>query len=70
MHARQHLDQRGLARAVVADQRDHLARMDVEIDVGQRRHRAEILGHVAERDDELARGRLASGMAGMRALRT
>ena len=56
VHAREHLDEGGLARAVVAHQRDHLARVDVELDVGQRRDGAEVLGHVAERDDGLAAG--------------
>ena len=58
VHARQHLDQGGLARAVVAHQRHHLARVDVELDVGEGRDGAEVLGHVAERDDGLAAGPL------------
>ena len=44
MHARENLDERRFAGAVVADERNDLARMDVELDVGQRRDRAEILG--------------------------
>ena len=49
MHAGQHLDQRRLAGAVVADQRHHLARVDVEFDVGQRRDRAEVLARCRAR---------------------
>ena len=47
------LDQRRLAGAVVADQRHDLAGVDVEVDVGQRRDRAEVL----------ARRRAGSGSA-------
>ena len=48
MDAGQDLDQRRFAGAVVADQRHDLAGMDVEIDVGQRRDRAEVLGDAAQ----------------------
>src|SRR5437660_5729796 len=37
------LGQHGLARAVVADEAGHLARRQVEVDRGQRLHRAEVL---------------------------
>ena len=57
MDAGEDLDQRRLAGAVVADQRDDLAGMDVEIDVGQRRDGAEILGDAAQAEDQLARAR-------------
>ena len=53
MHAGQDLDQRRFAGAVVADQRHDLAGMDVEIDVGERRDRAEILGDAAQAEHQL-----------------
>ena len=57
VHAGEHLDQRRLAGAVVADQGDDLAGMDVEIDVGQRRDGAEILGDAAQAAGSAAPGR-------------
>ena len=42
------LDQRGLAGTVVAHERDHLARVDVEVDERQRLHRSEALGDAAQ----------------------
>src|SRR5581483_6952859 len=42
------LDERGLAGAVVADERHHLAGLDLEVDRVQRLHGAERLGDVAE----------------------
>ena len=54
MHAGQDLDERRFARAVVADERDDLAGMNVEIDVGQRRDRAEMLGDAAQAEHQLA----------------
>ena len=45
------LDQRRLAGAVVADERHHLAVAHLEVDVGQRLHRAERLGDAAELED-------------------
>ena len=47
--AAQHLDQRRLPRAVLAEQGVDLAGPQVEIDPGQRHHAAEPLGHAAER---------------------
>ena len=58
MHAGQDLDQRGLARAVVADQRHHFAGVDVEFDVGQRGHGSELLRDPAEPENELSVFRL------------
>ena len=46
--ARDALDQRRLAGAVVADERHHLAGAHLEVDVGQRLDRAEGLGDAAE----------------------
>ncbi len=43
------LDQRRLARAVVAHQAKHLAGLKLEIDLGQRLDRPEILGDLAQR---------------------
>src|SRR5262245_4110611 len=48
------LDERGLAGAVVADERHHLARPDLEVDVRQRLHRAEGLRDTAEFEQEVA----------------
>ena len=59
MHAGENLDQRRLAGAVVADQRDDLAGMHVEFDVGQRRHRAEMLGDAAQAQHQVAVGGVA-----------
>ena len=42
------LDERGLARAVVADESHHLAASDLEVDVGERLHGPEGLRDVAE----------------------
>ena len=47
MHARQHLDERRLAGAVLAEQRDDLALADVHADVEQRLRAAEPLGERA-----------------------
>src|SRR3546814_4604610 len=47
----ENLDQRGLAGTVVADQGHDLPGMDLEIDVGQRRDGAEILGNAAQAQD-------------------
>ena len=43
VHAGEHLDERRLARAVVADEGDDLALVDPEVDVGERLDRAEVL---------------------------
>ncbi len=48
VHARDGLDERRLAGAVVADQGDHLAGVDVEVHVGERLHGAEALVHAVE----------------------
>jgi len=50
------LDERGLARAVVADESHHLARIDLEVDVGQRLDGAEPLAHPAQLQDGLPLG--------------
>ena len=44
MHAGQHVHQRRLAGAVLAEQHMHLAGLQVEIDAAQRVHAAETLG--------------------------
>ena len=62
MHAGQDLDQRRLAGAVVADQRHDLAGVDVEIDVGQGRDGAEVLGDAAQAQHEFARRVLSAGV--------
>ena len=49
--ARDGLDQRRLAGAVVADQGHHLARVDLEVDLGERLHGAEALAHAAQGED-------------------
>ena len=58
------LDQRRLAGAVVADERRDLARRDLEVDVGQRPHRAERLGDPAQLEQRpaAARCRCAGGL--------
>ena len=48
MRPRDGLDQRRLARAVVADERDDLACVQLEVDVRERLHRAEALGDAAQ----------------------
>ena len=48
VEAREDLDQRGLAGAVVADQAEHLALAQVQAHVAQRRDRAEALGDVLD----------------------
>jgi hypothetical protein len=45
------LDQRRLARAVVAEQPEDLALAQVQVDVAQRRDRAEALGDVFDAQD-------------------
>ena len=58
LDARQDLHQRRFSRAVLAEQRGHLAAMHVEIDALERMHRAEGLGHVAGRKNDLGGTRL------------
>src|SRR5580693_7903645 len=53
MDSREDLDERRLARAVVAHQRHDFAGAHVEIDVGQRRDRAKALGDAAETENGL-----------------
>ena len=48
MDAREDLDQRGLAGAVVAEQAEHLARADLERDVGEHVGGAERLVDVGQ----------------------
>ena len=62
MGARQDLDEGRLAGAVVTEERQHLARADVEIDAGERRQRAETLRQAA-RGEERGRGRIAHAVA-------
>ena len=70
MHAGEDLDQRRFAGAVVADQRHDLAGMHVEIDVGQRRNRAEILGDAAQAEHQFAPSlRFSDGICHALALR-
>ena len=52
-------DERRLARAVRAEQPEDLARLDVEIDAGERAHRPEPLLDATNGDDRLAHGGLA-----------
>jgi hypothetical protein len=52
------VDEGRLARAVVSHERDDLSGMDVELDVGKRRHRAEALGDSAEAQNGFGRWRL------------
>ena len=47
-----HADHRALARAVVADQPEHLAGAQFEADVVQRGHRAEALRDPLDREDD------------------
>ena len=51
---RQDLDQRRLAGAVLADQRQHLARRKLQIDRVQRDDAREALGDLAHREDRRA----------------
>ena len=51
VNARDRLDQRRLAGAVVADERRHLAAVHVEVDVGECLDRAEGLRDVAELEE-------------------
>ena len=51
--ARDRLDQRALARAVVADERGHLPDGNVQVDADQRAHRAEVLFHVDQTQQRL-----------------
>ena len=63
--ARDRLDQRRLAGAVVADQRHDLARVHVEVDLAERVHGAEVLGHPPQAQQRAPGGRRRSG-AGLR----
>ena len=51
LEAAEDLDQRRLAGAVVAEQAEHLALAQVQVDVAQRGHRAEALGDVLDAQD-------------------
>ena len=59
------LDQRRLAGAVVADEGDDLAGVDVEVDVLERLHRPEALGDPAQLQEGTGAGRRLGG-AGLR----
>ncbi len=50
VHAADALDEGGLARAVVAEEGDDLAAMDLEVDAVEREHGAEPLGGPADRE--------------------
>ena len=49
-----HLIEHRLAGAVVADERGDLARADVEVDVGERLHRAEVLDDALQAEERAA----------------
>ena len=55
MEAAQDLDERALAGSVVADEAEHLALAQDEVDAAQDDERAEALGHAAHLERELAR---------------
>src|SRR5207248_3535687 len=61
--ARQHLDERRLAAAVLADQRVNLAGRDVEVDAVQGLGAREALAEAADREDGVHRAQLASRAA-------
>src|SRR5205814_9645013 len=52
-HAGEHLDQRALAGAVVAQQAVHLSAGELQRHAGQRDHRAEVLRDVLELQDHV-----------------
>ena len=56
VHAREDADQRRLAGAVVAEQRVHLAAIDLEIDAVQGGERAEALDELLDADDGRGHG--------------
>ena len=58
------LDQRRLAGAVVADERDDLTGVDLEVDVGERLHGAEALRHSLGLEERAHRGRVLGRGAG------
>ena len=58
------LDQRGLAGAVVADQRGDLSGIDVEVDVVEDVHGAEALVELAGREDRFGHGVRPSRVVG------
>jgi hypothetical protein len=60
LEARDDLDQGRLAGAVVAEQPQHLALAEVQVDVAQRRDRAEALGDVLDLEDVLRQRRSPS----------
>src|SRR6185437_13259066 len=55
------LDQRALARPVVADQRRHLADRNVQVDVGEGAYRAEVLAHADQAQQRLVAVAARSG---------
>src|SRR5207248_5536080 len=55
MDARDAFDQGGLPRAVVADERHHLAAANLEVDVGEGLHRPEGLGDSAQLESRCLR---------------
>ena len=62
--ARDHLDERGLAGAVVADQGDDLTRPDVHVDVREGLDGAEALGDAGQGENDLPGRRTVCGSGG------
>src|SRR5260370_34096286 len=62
LEAAEDLQQRGLARAVVAEQAEDLTLVHMQVDVDQRGHRAEPLGDVLDPQARDAVGSSASGL--------
>ena len=60
VHAGDQLHERRLAGAVVADERDDLTGIDIERDLLERDHRAELLADAVELDERLQLGHSAS----------
>ncbi|ENR65192.1 hypothetical protein C032_02860 [Brucella abortus 63/294] len=53
MHTSKRFDKGGLSRAVIADKGDDFAGKDFQIDIGQCRNSAEILGYTAKTQHRL-----------------
>ena len=53
MHAGKNFDEGGFARAIAAEQRMHLARPDLTVDIINRTGAAEMLGDAAHADDSV-----------------
>jgi hypothetical protein len=61
VHPGEDLHQGGLAGAVVSDQRDHFAAVDIEVDAGERLHGAEVLVDPAKRHHQFTGVGLGGG---------